>query len=228
MLVHLRTFLTCFALAFAIPLGLASAGSSAAAGQFNDELSVGDAAPPWQDLPDVVTGQKHSLADLKDSKFVVVVFTCNSCPVALEYEPRILDLAKKYSAERAAPGAPKEAKNAAPPQIAWVAINVNRVKEDLPPAMKKRAIDKGYPFPYLYDESQQIAKKFGASFTPEFYLLSPERKILYMGALDDASDPKQVKHQYLADAIDAALAGKPPAVVETVPRGCRIRYVRQR
>jgi peroxiredoxin len=184
------------------------------AGKFNEKLSIGDQAPEWRDLPDAVSGKKHSLADVKDAEVVVVAFTCNSCPVATDYEDRILKLAEQYGIGAAA-GKSK---------VALVAINVNKVKADLPPAMKARAEKKKYPFPYLYDETQQIARDFGALFTPEFFVLDRDRRVVYMGGMDDNSDIAKVKEHYLAPAIDAALAGKPPAVTETLPRGCRIRY----
>ena len=109
-----------------------------------------------------------------------------------------------------------------------VAINVNRIPEDRLDKMKQRAEDKKFPFIYLYDESQQIAKEYGAAFTPEFFVLWPDRKIVYMGGMDDNSNPAQVGENYLDPAVDAALAGTQPKVTEAVPRGCRIRYVRER
>jgi peroxiredoxin len=139
------------------------------------------------------------------------VFTCNSCPIACDYEDRIIAFAKAHAAD-----------------VALVAINVNRVPEDSLEKMQERAKEKSFTFPYLYDASQQIAKDYGATFTPEFFVLSPERKIVYMGGMDDSSDPAAIKHQYLEPAIQAALAGQTPEVTETVARGCRVRYARER
>jgi peroxiredoxin len=113
-------------------------------------------------------------------------------------------------------------------EVAWVAINVNRIPEDNLAHMKDRAEQKEFPYPYLFDESQQIAKDYGATFTPEFFVLGPDRKIVYMGGMDDNSNDAQVKEKYLGPAIEAALAGKKPAVPEAIARGCRIRYARQR
>ncbi len=180
------------------------------AGQFNDVLNIGDAAPAWTDLPGV-DGKTHSLSDLKDKAFVVVVFMCNSCPVAVDYEDRINNLAKKYAND-----------------VAVVAINVNTVAEDKLPKMKERAQDKKFVYPYLYDESQKIGKDFGAAFTPEFFLLNKERKVIYMGGMDDNSDPEIVKHHYLEDAIQAALKGEKPPTTETTSIGCRVRYASAR
>lgn len=181
------------------------------AGEYNETLSIGDKAPAWKDLPGT-DGKKHSLADLH-AELVAVVFTCNSCPVATDYEDRIIALAQKHTD---------------PKKFAIVAINVNRVAEDSLPKMKERAEQKGFSFAYLFDESQQIAKDYGAAFTPEFFLLDQDRRVVYMGGMDDNSHPKLVKKQFLEDAIEAVSAGKKPPVKETVAIGCRVRYVRQR
>jgi peroxiredoxin len=186
------------------------AGRPAAGAEFNPTLNIGDAAPAWKNLPGT-DGAAHSLDDLKDKKLVVVVFTCNSCPVATDYEDRVIALAKKHA-----------------DKVAFAAINVNRIAEDSLPKMQERAREKGYPFAYLFDETQQIARDYGATFTPEFFVLGPDRKIIYMGGMDDNSDASAVKAQYLEPAIEAALAGEAPAKKETVARGCRIRYARQR
>lgn len=180
------------------------------AGEYNPALNIGDPAPAWQGLPGT-DGKTHSLADLKDHKLALVVFTCNSCPVAADYEDRILGFARQHAAD-----------------VAVVAINVNRIPEDRLDKMKERAEQKGYPFPYLYDETQKIAKDYGATFTPEFFLLGPDRKVVYMGGMDDNSNPAEVQHRYLEAAVAAALAGQKPATAETVARGCRIRYARER
>jgi peroxiredoxin len=192
-------------------------------GKYNEVLSIGDKSPEWKELTDVVSGDKHSLAGLREAEVVVVVFTCNSCPVATDYEDRILKLAERYAA-----GSGGKDANAAKRTVEVVAINVNGVKEDLPPAMKARALKKKYPFPYLYDETQQIARDFGANFTPQFFVLDRQRRIVYMGAMDDNSDAEKVKQQYVGPAVEAALAGKSIEPAETAPVGCRIRFARKR
>jgi peroxiredoxin len=184
--------------------------STADAGEFNTVLSIGDKAPAWEKLPGT-DGKTHSLSDLKDKKLVVVVFTCNSCPYATDYEDRIIEFAKKHASD-----------------VGVVAINVNNVPEDKPEKMRERAEKKKFPYPYLHDQTQKIAHDFGAVGTPEFFVLSPERKIVYMGAMDDDSDAKKVKVNYLDAAITAALAGKEPEKKETFFRGCRIRYAKKR
>lgn len=195
--------------AFVLLLALVSV-SPVFAGEFNKKLNIGDAAPAWKNLPGV-DGKKHSLADVKDRDFVVVIFTCNSCACSEEYEDRIVDFTKKYA-----------------DKVAVVAINVNTIAEDKLDAMKKKATKKKFTFPYLYDETQQIAKDYGAVYTPEFFVLNKERKISYMGAMDDKTNVTEVKDKYLESAVDAVLAGKPVSKSETPARGCLIRFKRTR
>src|SRR5439155_6338004 len=187
--------------------------SAASAGTYNKQLSIGDAAPNWKNL-EGTDGKKHSLADLADKDVIVVCFTCNTCPYAVDYEDRLIALAKKFAAEGN--------------RCALVAINANKVKDDLLPAMQERAKAKGFNFPYLHDETQQVAKTYGATFTPEFMVLNKERKVIYLGAMDDSSDGKKITKRYVEDAVGAALAGKLPDTTETPAVGCAVRYVQER
>lgn len=191
---------------FLVVVWVFSAGI-AAAGEYNPVLSIGDAAPAWKNLPGV-DGKTHSLADLKEIPVIVVVFTCNSCPYAVDYEDRINALAKEHAGDS--------------PKVRVVAINVNLASEDRLPKMQARAKEKGFAFPYLFDESQEIAKAYGATRTPEFFVLNKERKIVYMGAMDDNSNAEKVTKQYVKPAIAAAFEGK--TVKETVAIGCNIRF----
>ena len=179
-------------------------------GEFNKKLNVGDPAPVWKDLPGT-DGKKHALADLKDKSAVVLIFTCNSCACSEEYEDRIVAFAKKYQAN-----------------VAVVAINVNTIPADRLDAMKKKADSKKFPFAYLYDESQKTASDYGATYTPEFFVLTKDRKIAYMGAMDDKTKADDVKVKYLASAVDAVLKGDKPATSETPAHGCLIRFKRSR
>lgn len=180
------------------------------AGEFNKVLKLGDAAPAWKDLPGT-DGKKHSLADHAGKELMVVCFTCNSCACSEEYEDRIIAFANKYK-----------------DRVAFVAINVNTIPEDRLDAMKKKADKKKFPFEYLYDETQKIAKDYGATYTPEFFVLTKDRKIAYMGAMDDKTNPADVKEKYLESAVDALLKGEKPAKGETIARGCLIRWKRTR
>jgi peroxiredoxin len=186
---------------------------SAVAGKYNPVLNIGDKAPAWTDL-EGIDGKRHSLADLADKEVVVVVFTCNSCPVATDYEDRILEFSKKFAGPSG--------------KVGLVAINVNTLAEDRLPKMKERAQAKGFDFPYLYDETQKIGKAFGAAFTPEFFVLDRQRAVAYMGGMDDSSQTDMVKKNYLEPAVEAVLAGKSPPTAEAPAIGCRVRYARQR
>src|SRR5437868_5735835 len=105
------------------------------------------------------------------------------------------------------------------------AVNVNTVKGDQLPDMKKRAEKKKYPFAYIYDPSQEIARAFGATFTPEFFVLDRDRKVVYMGAMDDKTPPTEPTAKYLEAAVQAALDGKKAQTGETsAAAGCKIRF----
>ena len=181
--------------------------STALAGKYNKTISVGDKGPAWKDLAGV-DDKKHGLDDLAKARAVVVVFTCNHCPVAMAYEDRLVKLAKDYEAKG----------------VRVVAINVNNLDEDKLDKMKERAKEKGFTFPYLYDPSQKIAKDYGASVTPHWFVLDAERKVAYMGAFDDNQNAAKVKERYVEKALDAILAGKTPEVTETRFFGCGIKF----
>ena len=200
----------CLAFALAASLFASRAAQIAAAGQYNLVLNIGDTAPAWKKLPGT-DGKEHSLDDLKEQKLVVVVFTCNSCPIASDYEDRIIAFATKHAAD-----------------VAVVAINVNKVPEDSLAKMKTRAEEKKFPYPYLFDASQKIAKDYGATTTPEFFLLDANRKIAFMGGMDDNSNAAAVTQNYLESAVQAVLKGAKPATTEAPPRGCGIRFARER
>ena len=188
-----------------------SIGGVSMAGEYNQVLNIGDSAPQWNELPGT-DGESHSSDDLKKSKSVVVVFTCNSCPYAVDVENRLIALHEKYSTKG----------------VSLIAINVNKVDDDLMPAMREKADEKGFQFAYLFDETQKIAKDFGAKYTPEFFVINGDRRVVYMGAMDDSPDGKNVSRRYVESAVDAVLSGKTPEVTETVPIGCRIRMERER
>lgn len=202
----MNRLLTCVAILICV-------SALAGAGQFNSTLDIGDDAPAWKELPGI-DGKKHSLGELAESKavVVVVVFTCNSCPYAVDVEDRLIKLANDSKEN----------------QVAVVAINVNKVKEDAFDKMKERAAEKEFSFPYLFDESQQIARDYGAIYTPTFFVLDGKRKVVYMGALDDSPNGKKISKRYVQDAIDAVLNGKSPSQSETAPVGCRVRFERKR
>lgn len=183
-----------------------------AAGEFNPTLNIGDAAPAWEKLPGV-DGEEHSLADLDPKRPVVVVFICNSCDVAADYEDRIIAFTEKHKDEAAV-----------------VAICASAKPTDALPRLRERSEAQKFPFTYLHDKSQHIGQAYGANYTPEFFLLSAgksdKRRIAYMGAMDDSTYADRVKSNYLEPALAAILAGDEPTTKETAPRGCRIKYPR--
>jgi peroxiredoxin len=168
---------------------------------------IGSPAPAWENLAGT-DDKQHSLKDLADAKAVVVIFTCNTCPVAVAYEDRIVALANDYKDKG----------------VEVVAINVNNDESNKLPAMKTRAQEKDFSFAYLYDPSQQIARAYGATVTPHAYLLDAQRKIVYEGAIDDNMDASAATEQHLRAAIDATLAGQPIANASTKEVGCGIKY----
>lgn len=175
-----------------------------------DVAKVGDKAPAWSGLIGV-DDKEHSLADLKKAKAVVLVFTCNHCPVAQAYEDRLVALQKDYAKKG----------------VQLVAVNVNNIAEDKLEPMKERAKKKKFNFPYLYDPTQKIGLAYWATKTPEVYLLDGERMIAYHGAVDDSQNPEKVTMQHLRLALDAVLAGKSPPKAEVAAFGCSIKYEKQ-
>lgn len=186
---------------------IVSATAIAQAGRFNRKLDVGDAAPGFENV-DGVDNAKHSLDTYQDAKAVVFFFTCNHCPFAQSMEERIIQLQKDYEDKG----------------VQLVAISVSPYDEDKLEPMKKHAKERGFNFPYLYDESQEVGRAWGARATPEFFLLDGDRNIAYMGSMDDGDLNRQPEKHYLRDAIDAVLAGSEVAKAETKPRGCSIQY----
>jgi peroxiredoxin len=179
----------------------------ATAGAQASSLKIGDAAPDWSAIIGV-DDKPHSLSDYKAHKLVVVVFTCNHCPVAQAYQDRLIALQKDYENKG----------------VQLIAINVNNIPEDKLEKMKERAQSKGFNFPYLYDPTQKIGHDYGATVTPHVFVLDKNRKIAYMGAVDDNIKADKVKKHYLKDAVDALLAGKAPPETVTKQVGCTIRY----
>lgn len=170
-------------------------------------VKIGDKAPDWSGIIGV-DDKTHSLSDYANAKIVVVVFTCNHCPVAVAYEDRLIAIQKDYKDKG----------------VQLVAINVNNIPQDRLDRMKVRAEEKGFNFPYLYDSSQKTGRDYGATCTPHIFVLDKDRKVAYMGAIDDNNNPKRVKQHYLRDALDALLAGKKPPTEVTQQRGCSIKW----
>jgi peroxiredoxin len=177
-----------------------------------DGYAVGDIATDFS-LKNV-NGKMVSLSDYKDAKGFIVVFTCNHCPFAKAYEDRIIALDKKYS-------------KAGYPVIAINPNNPEKQKEDSYELMKVRAKEKGFAFPYLFDDGQKIYPQYGATKTPHVYILQKTAKgnqVKYIGAIDDNyEDEAAVKIKYAENAVDALLKGSEVPVKETKAIGCTIK-----
>lgn len=178
-------------------------------GKKSGGLKVGDTAPDFE-LKNI-DGSMVSLEGMEDAQGYIVIFTCNHCPYAVAYEDRIIDLHKAY----------------APKGYPVVAINPNDpelVPEDSFDAMKQRADEKDFPFVYLFDEGQEVYPQYGATRTPHVYLLDKDRKVQYIGTIDDNyADAEAVEVQYLKDAIEALMQGQKPEPDFTKAVGCTIK-----
>ncbi len=177
------------------------------------KVRIGDRILPFR-LPGT-DGRMHAVEDYADRAVLVVIFSCNHCPYVQAWEDRMIALQRAY-ADRG---------------VQFLLINSNdpeQYPEDSFPRMKERAEQKGYPFPYLYDETQEVARAYGAERTPEVFVFDRERVLRYHGAIDDNyEDPNAVKHHYLRDALEAVLAGREVPVSETRPVGCTIKWRRE-
>jgi peroxiredoxin len=180
-----------------------AAGSSFAA----SKLNIGDAGPQWTGLVGT-DGKSHSLSDFKEAKAVVVVFTCNHCPVAQAYQERLVALQKDYKDKG----------------VQVVAICVSKGDADDLSKMKERAESAGFNFPYIYDPTQQVGRDYSAKCTPHAFVLDKDRKLAYVGAIDDNMDAEKVQKHYIRAALDSLLEGKTPATATTSPVGCGIKY----
>ncbi len=173
-------------------------------------LAIG-ASPVDFTLPGV-DGADHSLKQYAEKDVLVVVFTCNHCPYALAWEPRLLQVQTDYADKGVQ-------------LVAISANNADKYPADSFPAMKEHATENNWNFPYLYDESQETARAYGAERTPEVFVFDNERTLRYHGKVDDNyEEPEAVQETYLRDALDAVLAGNAPAVTETEPVGCTIKW----
>lgn len=176
----------------------------------HDGYHVGDTARDFK-LKNV-DGKMYSLAGMENAKGYIVVFTCNHCPFALAYQDRIIALDKKYAS------------------LGYPVIAINSNDKDVSPSdsyenMQKRSKEKQYTFPYLYDETQEIARAYGATNTPHVFLLDQARTVRYIGAIDDNSeDAGAVKEKYLENAIEALRKGNDVAVKQTKALGCSIKW----
>ncbi len=173
------------------------------------KLHPGALAPPFE--LQGVDGKTYSLGSFR-SPFLLVVFWCNHCPYVQAWEGRMIEIGRRYSGKG----------------LEVVLINSNDARaypEDRLDSMVRRAAEKKYPFPYLVDESQAIARAYGALVTPHPMLFGPGRTLLYQGRIDnDHQHPERVTEKYLERAIDQALAGQPVLPAELAVAGCTVKW----
>jgi peroxiredoxin len=213
----MRLNATCLLLIVLLTAGLTAFTTTARAAE-PTPLAIGSPAPDF-DLPGV-DGKNHKLADFKAAKLLVIIFTCNHCPTAQAYDDRIKAMHADYRDKG----------------VALVAINPNdplavRLDElgytDLTDSfedMKIRAKDRHYEFPYLHDgDTQKTSHEYGVLATPQVFIFDQERKLRYVGRIDD-SDVKEVKSHDARNAIDALLAGKPVPAEKTKIFGCSTKW----
>ena len=164
-----------------------------------------------------IDGQKVSLKDYRDEKGVIVVFTCNHCPYSKMYEDRIIALDKTFKSK----GFPVLAINPNDPEVS---------PGDDFESMKKRAQEKGFTFPYLFDENQKVYPKFGATRTPHVFILKNDlgnMKLSYIGAIDNnARAASKVSEHYVEDVVNSLLDGKVPSKTMTKAIGCSIKVAK--
>ncbi|WP_119304883.1 thioredoxin family protein [Dongia deserti] len=175
------------------------------------DMTMGTPAPAF-DLPDP-KGRRHASKDFAGAPALLVMFICNHCPYVKHLKKALVDFATKYQARG----------------LAMVAINANdwsRYADDSPEKMQADIDTYGYPFPYLVDESQAVAKAYGAACTPEFYLFDSGRKLFYHGRFDDSTpgNGRPITGQDLSMAVEAALAGEPYPREQSPAMGCSIKW----
>ncbi|UFJ39780.1 thioredoxin family protein [Brevibacillus humidisoli] len=173
---------------------------------------LGTIAPTFS-LPNVVSGETVSLEQLRSSKATVIMFICNHCPYVKHVQNQLIELANDYL----------------PKGISFIAISANDAEQypdDSPQKMKEVAQALGYPFPYLYDETQEVAKAYQAACTPDFYIFDGLLRCVYRGQLDDSRPGNDipVTGRYIRDALNQLLAGESVTVEQKPSIGCNIKW----
>jgi peroxiredoxin len=175
-------------------------------------LPLGTVAPGFS-LPEAVSGKTVSLDDFRQSPALLVMFICNHCPYVKHVQAGMADMCRDFQGKR----------------VGVVAINSNDVQnypEDNPEKMREEAQRAGYTFPYLFDETQEVARAYRAACTPDFFLFDGRRQLVYRGQMDDArrGNNLPVTGSSLRTAVDAVLAGKPVSPDQIPSLGCNIKW----
>ncbi|MER2997504.1 thioredoxin family protein [Pontibacter populi] len=176
------------------------------------EIALGTLAPDFA-LLDTISGKLFSLRDVASTKATVIMFTCNHCPYVLHILDKVVEVAKVYQQKG----------------VSFVAISSNDATiqpQDGPEKMKALAQQYGFTFPYLYDQTQQVARTYRAICTPEFFVFDANKRLAYHGQFD-SSRPKSdapVTGEDLTNALDALLQGQHPTVAQQPAIGCSIKW----
>lgn len=178
-------------------------------------LALGTVAPHFV-LEDVVTGRRFSLADQPAHVATVIMFICNHCPYVKHINTGIVSVAKDYLSKN----------------IQFIAINSNdstQYPDDSPAKMKQVAASLAYPFPYLFDDTQEVAKAYHAACTPDFFVFNQQHVLVYRGQFDDSRPGSglPVTGESIREALDCLLANQPVSTVQKPSLGCNIKFREQ-
>ena len=178
---------------------------------YTPEAEIGSSCPEF-DLPSV-DGKRYSNKDFSEASALAIVFICNHCPYVIAIEDRLIELSKEMRAQG----------------VQFVGICSNDPSdypEDAVPELKKRWEAKNYDFPYLYDETQEVARKFGAVCTPDYFVFDSNQNLAYRGRLDDSwKDAAKVTRQELKEALENIVSGQPVSKEQTPSMGCSIKWL---
>ena len=175
-------------------------------------MPLGTIAPDFE-LPDTVSGETKTLSQFKSGKAIVIMFICNHCPYVVHVQEEIVRLANDYLSKG----------------ILFVAISsndINNYPADSPEKMKEMAVEKDYPFPYLFDESQDVARSYNAACTPDFYIFDQDLKCVYRGQLDDSRPGSGIplSGRDIRKALDDLLNGETVNPDQKPSIGCNIKW----
>ncbi|MEW6055045.1 MAG: thioredoxin family protein [Bdellovibrionota bacterium] len=177
---------------------------------YSEMVPLGKSAPKFELMG--IDGKWHALEDFKGKKALVVMFICKHCPYVIAVQDRLAALAREFS----------------PKGVQFVGINSNdteKYPEDSPENMKLQAEEVGFSFPYLIDETQEVAKAYGAVCTPDIFVFDQDLKLRYRGRIDDNwKDPAKVTKQDLKLALEAMLQGQPVGENQIPSMGCSIKF----
>jgi len=176
-----------------------------------NKMKTGAAAPDFRNLPGT-DGKKHSLADFSADTALVIFFSCNHCPYVQAYEDRIMALQAEFAGKG----------------VRFIAINANDADaypDDAFDRMVARARERKFNFLYLRDDTQEVARAYGATHTPHLFVFDHDRKLRYTGRIDDNwQEPSKVTRRYLHEALSALTQGRMPPEAETFAIGCTIKW----